>query len=283
IVYQPATCASPCSTVFGAGNGTFTWSGPNGFTSTEQNPTVCAPGTYTLTVTGANGCTSTASTTVAEDTDPPGATAWGGTITCDEPCVMLQGTGNGTFAWSGPNGFTSTEQNPTVCAAGTYTLTVTGTNGCTSTATAEVELDNSLPGAQAAGGTLTCTNPCVTLLGVGNGSFAWSGPDGFSSTEQNPTVCAAGTYTLTVTGSNGCTSTANAEVELDDEVPGAQAAGGTITCSNQCVTLQGTGNGSFAWSGPNGFSSTQQNPTVCAAGTYTLTVTGSNGCTSTAT
>ncbi len=45
---------------------------------------------------------------------------------------MLMGTGNGTYAWSGPNGFTSTEQNPTVSAAGTYNLVVTGTNGCTS-------------------------------------------------------------------------------------------------------------------------------------------------------
>ncbi|MBK6342634.1 MAG: hypothetical protein IPF41_08610 [Flavobacteriales bacterium] len=67
-----------------------------------------------------------------------------------------------------------------------------------------------------------------------------------------------------VTGSNGCTSTATAEVEQDTDVPGAQAAGGTITCSNECVMLTGTGNGSFAWSGPSNFNSTEQNPTVCA-------------------
>ncbi|MBK6342640.1 MAG: hypothetical protein IPF41_08640 [Flavobacteriales bacterium] len=40
--------------------------------------------------------------------------------------------------------------------------------------------------------------------------LAWSGPSNFNSTEQNPTVCAPGTYTLVVTGSNGCTSTATA-------------------------------------------------------------------------
>ncbi len=69
---------------------------------------------------------------------------------------MLVGTGNGTFAWSGPNGFTSTEQNPTVNAAGTYNLTVTGTNGCTSTASAVIEQDDEVPGASAQGGTLNC-------------------------------------------------------------------------------------------------------------------------------
>ncbi len=277
------TCNNECVTLQGVGNGSFSWSGPDGFTSTEQNPTVCAPGTYTLTVTGSNGCTSTATAEVGEDVTVPGAQAAGGTITCTNECVMLSGSGNGSYSWSGPDGFTSTEQNPTVCAPGTYTLTVTGSNGCTSTATAEVGQDVNVPGAQAAGGTLTCNNECLTLQGVGNGSFSWSGPDGFTSTEQNPTVCAPGTYTLTVTGSNGCTSTSTAEVGEDVNVPGAQAAGGTLTCNNECVTLQGVGNGSFAWSGPNNFTSTEQNPTVCAPGTYTLTVTGSNGCTSSAT
>ncbi|MBK9147992.1 MAG: hypothetical protein IPM12_09290 [Flavobacteriales bacterium] len=277
------TCGNTCVMLTGTGNGSFAWSGPNNFSSTEQNPTVCAPGTYTLVVTGTNGCTSTATAEVEQDTDAPGAQAAGGTITCGNECVMLTGTGNGSFAWSGPNNFSSTEQNPTVCAPGTYTLVVTGTNGCTSTATAEVEQDTDAPGAQAAGGTITCGNECVMLTGTGNGSFAWSGPNNFSSTEQNPTVCAPGTYTLVVTGTNGCTSTATAEVEQDTDAPGAQAAGGTITCGNECVMLTGTGNGSFAWSGPNNFSSTEQNPTVCAPGTYTLVVTGTNGCTSTAT
>ncbi|MBK9147994.1 MAG: hypothetical protein IPM12_09300 [Flavobacteriales bacterium] len=277
------TCGNECVMLTGTGNGSFAWSGPNNFSSTEQNPTVCAPGTYTLVVTGTNGCTSTATAEVEQDTDAPGAQAAGGTITCGNECVMLTGTGNGSFAWSGPNNFSSTEQNPTVCAPGTYTLVVTGTNGCTSTATAEVEQDTDAPGAQAAGGTITCGNECVMLTGTGNGSFAWSGPNNFSSTEQNPTVCAPGTYTLVVTGTNGCTSTATAEVEQDTDAPGAQAAGGTITCGNECVMLTGTGNGSFAWSGPNNFSSTEQNPTVCAPGTYTLVVTGTNGCTSTAT
>ncbi|MEB2341591.1 MAG: T9SS type A sorting domain-containing protein, partial [Flavobacteriia bacterium] len=106
------------------------------------------------------------------------------------------------------------------------------------------------------------------------------GPGGFTSTEQNPTVNEAGTYTLTVTGANGCTSTATAVVELDNQVPGAQASGGELDCATHSTTLHATGNGSFLWTGPNGFSSTEQDPVVVDAGTYTLVVTGSNGCTS---
>ncbi|MEZ4788845.1 MAG: hypothetical protein R2811_02380 [Flavobacteriales bacterium] len=266
----------------GSGNGSFAWTSPNGFTSNEQNPTVGAAGTYNLTVTGANGCTSTASALVEQDSAAPGAAATGGTLTCAVTSIQLQGSGNGSFAWTGPNGFTSTEQNPTVSAAGTYNLTVTGANGCTSTASAIVELDSAAPGAAATGGTLSCAVTSIQLQGSGNGSFAWTGPNGFTSTEQNPTVSAAGTYNLTVTGANGCTSTANALVELDSAAPGAQASGGILTCEVTSIQLQGSGNGSFAWTGPNGFTSNEQNPTVSAAGTYNLTVTGANGCTSTA-
>ncbi|HMN05989.1 MAG TPA: T9SS type A sorting domain-containing protein, partial [Flavobacteriales bacterium] len=277
------TCAITSIQLQGNGNGSFSWSGPNGFTSTEQNPVVTEAGIYTLTVTGENGCTSTASATVELDNEAPGASAEGGTLTCAITSIQLQGNGNGSFSWSGPNGFTSTEQNPTVTEAGTYTLTVTGENGCTSQATATVELDNEAPGASAEGGTLTCAVTSIQLHGNGNGSFSWSGPNGFTSTEQNPTVTEAGTYTLTVTGENGCTSQATATVELDNEAPGASAEGGTLTCAVTSIQLHGNGNGSFSWSGPNGFSSTEQNPTVTEAGTYTLTVTGENGCTSTAT
>ncbi|MFT3885700.1 MAG: hypothetical protein QM724_09790 [Flavobacteriales bacterium] len=275
-------CLHTSVTLHGSGNGTYAWSGPNGFISTEQNPTVSIAGTYTLVVTGANGCSSTASAEVTLDSNVPGAQAQGGVLNCLHTSVTLHGSGNGTYAWSGPNGFASTEQNPTVSIAGTYTLTVTGTNGCSSTASTEVILDNTLPGAQAQGGVLNCNHTSVTLTGSGNGTYAWSGPNGFISTEQNPTVSVAGTYTLVVTGANGCSSTASTEVTLDSNVPGAQAQGGVLNCLHTSVPLHGSGNGTYAWSGPNGFTSTEQNPTVNLAGTYTLTVTGANGCSSTA-
>ncbi|MEI2420174.1 hypothetical protein V6O07_07855, partial [Arthrospira platensis SPKY2] len=100
-------------------------------------------------------------------------------------------------------------------------LTVTGANGCQSFASATVVLDDEVPGATAMGGTLDCNTASITLMATGNGSFSWSGPDGFVSSEQNPTVSVAGTYNLTVTGANGCQSFASAEVILDNELPGA--------------------------------------------------------------
>ncbi|MBK7287924.1 MAG: hypothetical protein IPI95_12960 [Flavobacteriales bacterium] len=275
-------CNVSSITLQGTGNGTFAWTGPNGFTSSLQNPVVTEAGNYVLVVTGTNGCTSTANADVILDNVVPGAQAAGGTLNCNVSSITLQGTGNGSFAWTGPNGFTSSLQNPVVTEAGNYVLVVTGTNGCTSTANADVILDNVVPGAQAAGGTLNCNVSSITLQGTGNGTFAWTGPNGFTSSLQNPVVTEAGNYVLVVTGTNGCTSTANADVILDNVVPGAQAAGGTLNCNVSSITLQGTGNGSFAWTGPNGFTSSLQNPVVTEAGNYVLVVTGTNGCTSTA-
>ncbi|MBK7752498.1 MAG: hypothetical protein IPI41_07810 [Flavobacteriales bacterium] len=276
------TCTISSVMLNGSGNGDFAWTGPNGFTSGDQNPVVSAPGIYELTVTGTNGCTSVAQAEVTLDDEVPGAQASGGELTCTISSVMLNGSGNGDFAWTGPNGFTSGDQNPVVSAPGIYELTVTGTNGCTSVAQAEVTLDDEVPGAQASGGELNCNTSSVMLNGSGNGDFAWTGPNGFTSGDQNPVVSAPGIYELTVTGTNGCTSVAQAEVTLDDEVPGAQASGGELTCTISSVMLSGSGNGDFAWTGPNGFTSGDQNPIVSAAGTYVLTVTGTNGCTSVA-
>ncbi|MBK6342639.1 MAG: hypothetical protein IPF41_08635 [Flavobacteriales bacterium] len=56
--------------------------------------------------------------------------------------------------------------------------------------------------------------------------LAWSGPSNFNSTGAEPHRVRPGTYTLVVTGSNGCTSTATAEVEQDTDVPGAQPLAG---------------------------------------------------------
>ena len=279
------TCAVTSVQVNGASTTagvSFSWTGPGGFNSSDQNPVVTTAGTYVLTVTGANGCTSTANALVDEDLDLPGASASGGTLTCDVTSVMLMGGGNGSYSWTGPGGFTSSDQNPVVATAGTYVLTVTGANGCTSQASADVLLDADAPGASATGGTLTCDVTSVMLMGSGNGSFSWTGPGGFTSSDQIPVVATAGTYTLTVTGANGCTSQASADVLLDADAPIATAIGGSIDCDLGTFQLIGTAdqsNVSFSWTGPNGFLSTQQDPVVSDTGLYVLVVTATNGCT----
>jgi gliding motility-associated-like protein len=270
----------------------FAWTGPGGFTSNQQNPTVGATGTYTLTVTAANGCSAQATALVAEDVTVPDATAMGDTLDCQNPSLPVTGgstTPGVSFSWAGPNGFTSNLQSPVVSAPGTYTLTVTAPNGCTATATAEVVQDANVPNVSAAGGLLDCTNPSLDLQGNSTTpgvSFSWAGPNGFTSILQDPTVSDPGTYTLMVTAANGCTATATAEVTQDVAVPDASAVGDTLTCTTGSVTLQGnstTPGVTFGWSGPGGFTSILQNPTATEAGTYTLTVTAPNGCTATAT
>jgi hypothetical protein len=172
-----------------------------------------------------------------------------------------------------------------VCTPGTYTLTVTGSNGCTSTATAEVDQDNDAPGASAEGGELTCSTTSVMLVGGGNGSYNWTGPN-FTSILQNPTVTAPGMYILTVTGANGCTSTAVAFVGSNTDAPEASALGGALPCDGTGLVLDGfvgSEGASFAWSGPDGFTSADLDPVAFVAGTYTFVVTGLNGCDTTIT
>jgi large repetitive protein len=275
---------------------TFQWSGPSGFTSTQQNPIVNSPGTYTVVVTNtSNGCTASTTTTVSSNVAIPNATAIGGSLTCSNTSVNL--TANSTtsgvsYAWSGPGGFSSTQQNPTVTTSGNYVLTVTNpNNGCSNTATTTVTTNTNSPISTATGGTLSCTNSSITIMagsGPGGSNFAWSGPNGFTSSLQNPTVSAAGNYIVTVTSiTNGCTNTATATVLSSANLPNVSALGGTITCVNNSVNLIGnstTSGVAYSWTGPGGFTSTQQNPTVTTAGIYTLVVNNpANGCSSSAT
>lgn len=273
---------------------TYSWSGPNGFTSTSQSPTVSATGTYTVTITSStNNCTASATTSVTVNNTPPTVSVLGDTINCLSPVATLTGnstTTGATFAWTSPNGFSSNQQNPTTDTAGVYTLTVTNpVNGCTATATTSVIGNTNAPTASAVGGTISCAMPDLDLDGGSTTpgvTYAWTGPNGFSSTKQDPTVTAPGIYTLTVTGPNACTQTASATVDGDFAAPDASATGGVITCTSSTTTINGastTPGVTFTWIGPSGGNFSGPNPTVSNTGIYTLTVTSLNGCTATAT
>jgi hypothetical protein len=278
-------------------NPVYSWTGPNGFTSTLRNPVVSIAGSYTVVVTGSDGQTSSATTLVTQNVAAPGASATVvGTLTCVQTFVTLSGSSpvpGALYRWIGPGGFISTVQNPVTSVPGTYTLTVTNpVNGCTSAATVAVVQNITAPPSFASvGGTLTCTTPSVLLLGgssVQGATYQWAGPGGFSSTEQHTVTTLPGIYTLTVTNpTNGCTSARTVTVQQDLTMPGAIASvSGAISCNTPSVILSGHSNTpgvTFLWAGPSGFSSTAQNPVTSVPGTYILTVTSLNGCSSVAT
>ncbi|WP_255038013.1 YcnI family protein, partial [Lacihabitans soyangensis] len=122
--------------------------------------------------------------------------------------------GMSSYAWSGPNSFIVNTQNPnisnvTTAANGTYTLTVTNANGCSGSATISVAI-NALPIPNPSSDSPKCVGTTLSFNSVaGMSSYAWSGPNSFSSSIQDPSIsnvsiAANGTYTLTVSNANGC-------------------------------------------------------------------------------
>ncbi len=123
-------------------------------------------------------------------------------------------------------------------------------------------------------------------------SYQWTGPN-FSQSVQNPTIASAnaglnnGTYTVTATFAGNCTATASVAINVITQLNG-QALNNGPACIGNNVSLTATGGNDYAWAGPNGYSSTAQNPvitnaTAAATGVYTVTVTGFGACSSVAT
>jgi hypothetical protein len=260
------TCYKTSVTLTANGGDSYAWPG-GGIITTKV---VTTPGIYTVTVTSANGCSATSSMTVSEDnTRPTIITTNDGPLTCTKTSVTLTATGDGSYAWSG----SGTAATKVVTTPGTYTVTVTSTNGCTNTSTTTVSQDETIPIINATNdGPLSCIKTSVTLTTAGGGSYIWS--DG--AIVSSPVVTTAGTYTVTVTGNNGCQNTASTIVSTDYTTPSVSVTNdGPVSCMKTSVTLTATGGDSYAWAG-GGVAPTK---VVTTPGNYTVTVTGYNGCT----
>src|SRR5690606_8710681 len=104
-----------------------------------------------------------------------------------------------------------------------------------------VTLDDSLPSAAIAheGLELSCIITSLRLTVSGGVSYSWSNGSAVVGTSAALEVTEAGTYTVAVTGENGCSSTASETVTLDDSLPTASIAenGLELSCAITSLTL----------------------------------------------
>ena len=244
--------------------------------------TVTQSGTYTVTVTNDGGCTATGEFTI-EPGPGPSLSISTSPSTCGENNGNINLTpspsGNYTFEWS--NGG-STEDLVNI-PAGSYEVTVTDANGCSTIASATVP-DNPIVI------TLTATIAPNTSCQVNNGgidlavspagtyTYLWSN----GSTTQDLFNLQAGTYTITVTTGVTCTSIAEYIVTDQSSSPSYTATTSAAICGEENGNIDINMNGgsppfTFIWS--NG--SDQEDLTNIPAGNYAVTITGADGCEST--
>ncbi|WP_367388458.1 gliding motility-associated C-terminal domain-containing protein [Lewinella sp. LCG006] len=263
------------------GNYTFNWS--NG--SQTANITGLSAGSYTITVTNEAGCSQTADFQIDDLTTMPVVTLQTTPSSCGGNNGAIAAdvfpSGNYTYLWSNGEATASIDN----LSEGTYSLTVTDNNGCTTTETAFVSADGG------AGISLfitafdnnSCTIPDgsidLTILEPGSYIYLWSNGE---STEDL-TGIAPGAYSVTVTGSGGCSQTTSVVVGDAATLPqvGGQATPALCGQADGSINLAvspAIGN-SFAWS--NGDSS--EDITNLLPGDYSVTVTAANGCESLAT
>ncbi|MEZ4990989.1 MAG: SdrD B-like domain-containing protein, partial [Saprospiraceae bacterium] len=271
---------------------TYAWSSGATTESITETPSLAGT-TYSVTVTDANGCDQTADITITRNPDL--VIDLGATTITDVDCngdasgeidlVLSGGTLPYTFNWS--NG--ATTEDLTGLTAGTYDVTVTDANGCLETANFEVEEASDLVidlGATVVDdvdcyGESTGSIDLVVSGGTPAYTYTWSN----GANTQDLTSVAAGTYDVTVTDANGCSKFASFTInEAPDLVIDLAATDITpVACYGEStgvidlVVNGGTPAYTYAWS--NG--ATTEDLSGLPAGTYSVTITDSKGCTET--
>lgn len=266
------------------GTNTFVYLWSNG--SATPTATGLAAGIYTVTATDGNGCVASTGVTITQPTQLV-ANASGTDPLCNGGNTgtglagALGGTPPYTYSWTTlPTA--QTTPAATGLIAGSYNVIVTDNKACQ--ATASITLVN--PPALTASITpvdLDCFNQCIgtaTAI-IGNAAlpiqYTWTG----GQTTATATGLCAGSYTVNVIDGNSCTATANTTINQPTQLVASIPTSGNESCFNtNDAFAQGTASGgtpgyTFTWS--NTF--VGANNTNLDAGTYTLTVTDSKGCT----
>lgn len=285
--------------------GTSCGPGPMGFVSGQEDLSGLAAGVYSYSITDANGG---AFGQVNITTPPPidlslNASQFnsGYNVPCaggNSGSISTQasgGTGNLSYAWTGPNGFSSNNALLSGLEAGTYTLTVTDDNGCT--ASSSITLDGAAT-AERSGRVERCWQWLPTSCAVNDGTIgltvtggttpiqtSWSGPNGgFGSQTEDISGLGAGAYIYSIIDGNGCTSSDTIALAAPIALTATLGVSGNICdgTDDGAVDLSlagGVAPYTFSWTGPNGFTSTDEDLSNLSGGNYAVSVSDAGTCT----
>ncbi len=264
--------------------------------NTDGNFTGLAVGSYTIDVQDAHGCTTSqlvtigepASIVIANDgskSDVSCNGAHNGSITLG---TVSGGAGSFTYHWTTLDGAIPSGQennaNLTGLSGGTYKVTITDANGCTTIASSSIT-EPALLTASGTGTNVNCNGNSTgtASVNVSGGTapytYSWSSGGNNYGTNQSISGLPAGLYDVIVTDAHGCTANASYTVTQPDPLS-AIATGTNIDCHgnvNGMATVSvngGTPNYSYSWN----TGATTQSISGLQAGTYTVTVTDAHGC-----
>lgn len=260
VIGETSICQGETTMLTAGGGDSYVWSTGEQTAGIE----VSTSGHYVVTVSNQYGCTSTKMTAV-EVKAKPMVTILGTPSFCQGGSTQLTATGGSSYMWS--NGVAT--QTNSITIPGTYTVTVTASNGCTTVATVPVVM-NPKPTPVITGNRSFCSNASTILTASGGTTYQWN--DGTTDSVMNAT--SAGIYTVTVTNDAGCSAAISATTTVYP-APTPSISGGTEFCSGSSINLIASGGSSYVWS--NG--STGSYITVSQTGTYSVTATDSRGCT----
>jgi gliding motility-associated-like protein len=248
---------------------TYNWSG--GSTTNTQTVAIGNAGIYTVTITAATGCTNSNTVNVASIAPPAAPAITVSSLFCTgSSATITAASGYATYNWGGGNA----SPTQTISANGIYTVTVTSIAGCSTIGTINA-VANLLPSPPTIAQSIPLCANKSTMLTANSGYIAY---DWGLVVGQSLSVTTAGVYTVTATGSIGCTVTASATI-VQAPPPALTLQGNTYFCTNGQTTLTTVNPfAAYAWS----TNSSMRDISVSQAGIYDVTVTDTNGCTASA-
>ncbi len=255
-------------------------------------------GNYTVTITDAKGCTTTRQATITEPNGIVTAIASQTNVNCfgnNTGAVSISASGGAvTLNYSWDTSPIQTTPSLTGLIAGTYNLTVTDANNCKKVQTVTITEPNDILITTVLEKDITCFNAAdgainITISGgTLNYTFAWT-KDGtaFANTEDISNL-SPGIYVVSVSDAKNCgPKTATFTITEPPILAITLVSQANILCFGDAtgvINVSVTGGTTaisgyqFIWTGPNGFSSSNQNLTTLFAGTYDLIVTDNSGC-----